>query len=287
MDVLPQSVGKPNTLYVTTSPRLLLMFVSVSFKEHRDIEASWREPCNVLLKNFDMKIHLSIAGKSDSEQTIDMSGWKSGINVLVLIHTFFFLVFTVIQWAGWLDAPLSDGTIRDFVKEFFVFSRDSKYGPIDWMSAIVVYQFVHVSVVEFLLSMSVLWIFGHILRVLVGEGKVIVLYLVAVIFSGISFVLSHYIFEIFSGHSTIMEGAFAGALGVMTATVVIFRSYHVRFFGTISLALWQIYAAVLLISVALLFKPSMACILAYLSSIWLGCRYAINLTDKSQVTERS
>ncbi len=234
-----------------------------------------------------MKIHLSIAGKSDSEQTIELSGWGSGINVLILVHSVFFLVLTAIQWIGWLDASVGEGTVRDFVNDLLVLSGHSKYAPVDWVSAILVHQFVHFSVPEFLLSMGALWIFGHILRALVGEGRVLALYLAAVIFSAIAFVLSHYIFQIFSGHGTIMEGAFTGALGIMTATVVLFRSYQVRLFGVMHIALWQIYGAILLISIALLFKPSMAYILAYLSSVWLGCRYAVILADRSRAAERS
>jgi len=227
-----------------------------------------------------MKIYLSETGRPETEQTLYIPGWKSEINVLILVHFAFFVIYALTRWLGWLDIPLNDGTIGDFVNYFFALPGDAKTTHAGWLSGILIHQFVHVSLFEFVISMSALWFFGHILKTLIGERKVIILYLATIVISAVAFILSHYVFKIFSGHGTIMEGAFAGALGVMTTTVAFFKSHQIRVFGRIFFQLWQIYAVVLLISLTLLFKPSIAYAIVYLSSIWIGGQYAISRIGK-------
>src|SRR5690606_19157704 len=135
-----------------------------------------------------------------------------GLNILILVHVAFFLLYFVAKWMGWLNVQINESTIGNLVNDFLAIPGNANY--IGWFTGILIHQFVHISPWEVLLSMSVLGFFGHILQASIGERKVIILYLVTIVLSGIAFVLSHRIFQIFSGHGTIMEGAFAGALGV-------------------------------------------------------------------------
>ena len=224
-----------------------------------------------------MKIYLSIIGKPDSEKALEVPfTTNSGINMLITAHVLFFILYFAMRAVGLLDYPVLAGTIGDFVRDFLAIPGRTHTLHSGWISGIFIHQFVHFDPFELLLSTSVLWFFGHILQGLLGQRTVIMLYFVTVVLSATAFILSHYVFEIFSGHGTIMEGAFAGALGVMTTTVIFFRSHQVRVFGKIYFALWQIYAVVLLISLLFLFKPSMAYALVYVSSIWIGGQYAIS-----------
>lgn len=225
-----------------------------------------------------MKIQLSLVGRQRAAVLVEAPlGRGSKINTLIWIHIAFFALYAIPWMFGWLHLPVGDGTIADFIDRFVALPEP---GMAAWPGGIITHQFVHFNPVELLLSIFALWFFGHLLSELVGEQKVIILYFATVLVSALVFVLSHYVFRVFSGHGAIMDGAFAGVLGVMTTTVILFRSHSIRVLGKTFVPLWQIYAAVIVVALALLFKPSIAYIFVYICSISFGIHYALRMLER-------
>lgn len=221
-----------------------------------------------------MKLYLSEIGSPETEQTIVVQGWRGAINTLVFIHIGFFLLFTIARMMDWMSAPWQEETLSEFVNHFLAISGNAPYSYFGWLSGILIHQFVHTDPLEFMFSVSMFWFFGHLLKARIGERNVIVLYLTTITLSGVVFIISHLVFRVFSGHGTVMDGSFAGALAVMTSAAVLLRPYQVRL-GKMFIPVWQIYAVILPISIALLFKPSIAYVIVYVFSIWSGLRYGI------------
>lgn len=222
-----------------------------------------------------MKLYLSEIGSPETEQTVVVQGWRGAINTLVFIHIGFFLLFTIARMMDWMSAPWQEETLSEFVNHFLAISGNAPYSYFGWLSGILIHQFVHTDPLEFMFSVSMFWFFGHLLKARIGERNVIVLYLTTITLSGVVFIISHLVFRVFSGHGTVMDGSFAGAIAVMTSAVVLLRPYQIRLFGRMFVPLWQVYVIILPSSIALLFKPSIAFVIVYVFSIWFGLQYAI------------
>ncbi len=207
---------------------------------------------------------------------------KTGINLLIILHLLLFILYSISGWTGLLQQPWADGTVDDFIRYYLAASSLPDGFQSHWLSSIFTYQFVHFSKGELLLSISMLWLFGHILQSKLGQIKTLMLYFMFVILSAIVFNLSHLIFPIFSGPGGIMEGAFGGTLGIMTITVFLYGKYRLHLSKNIHFPLWKIYVAALLLSFIFVYKHNIAYILVYVSSIYIATQYA----EKIETVER-
>lgn len=200
---------------------------------------------------------------------------KSEINLLVFVHLLFFLLYSAMSWTGLLEQPLAGGTITEFIRTNLGLSYRMEEMRPHWWISIFTFQFVHSNFLELMLSMGLLWLFGHILKEKIGERKVVLLYFACTILSGIVFVLSHFVFRIFSAGTGMMEGAFSGTLGVMTATVIFNRSLRLRIQGKRFIPLWHIFAFGIAIFLIFFYQHNMAFILVFACSLYVGSRYAL------------
>lgn len=220
-----------------------------------------------------MKVYIGNIDHEDSEKAVHIPvRWNSEVNLLIYLHGILFLTWLAADLTGILSEPFNEGTLADFVKWSVALPGPSRLSA-NWIGNLFTYQFVHFNLAEFVLSMSILWFFGHILASFIGERRVVMLYLITTIVAAVAFLFSHMIFPVFSG-DTIMEGAFAGALAVMTAVVVFLRSYTLRLFQKFSLSFPMIYILILIVSVPVIFKSSMAYVFLYAASICSGVKYA-------------
>lgn len=210
-------------------------------------------------------------------------GLRSLLNLLILLHILFFAVYCIIDWNGLLALPWSDGTIDDQIHKSLAVSSRAQDWPFNWTTSIFTYQFVHFSTGELLLSISMLWLFGHMLKKRVGQWKVIVFYFALACMSALVFNLSHLVFPIFSGPGGFMEGAFGGVLGVMTAGVMLYGGHRFQFGRHISFYLWQVYSIALLFSFMTVYKNNIAYVLVYACSMYVGIKYARRLEAKKEV----
>ena len=210
-----------------------------------------------------MKLYLSTIGHPEREETLNINmHWRNPVNLLVLLHAGFFLLCTIAKLVGFTDS------LR------YALSLPGDDVRVQMVAGLFTHPFVHFSAVEFLISMGALWLFGHILQSALPALKVMTLYWILTLLSAAAFLLSHFVFEIFSGRGALLEGAFPGVLGIVTVTMVLFRSHQLRFRNKF-IPLWHIYVVVLIASFTTLLKPSFAYAMAYGASIWMGGQYGL------------
>lgn len=207
---------------------------------------------------------------------------STNINLLIVVHLLFFALYLFSKWKGLPGQYWLDGTLNDFVN----YDITAAYGLGDirwqWFTSIFTYQFVHFTAGEFLLSISMLWLFGNILRNKIGSGRTILLYFTFVVLSAIVYNLSHWVFPIFSGIRGIMDGAFGGVLGIMTTTVFFYSKHQLRVSRNITFVLWKIYVAAILLSLVFVYKHNIAYIIVYASSIYMGIKGAEFIKNSGQ-----
>jgi membrane associated rhomboid family serine protease len=205
---------------------------------------------------------------------------KDKINVLVFIHLLAFGLYMAMWYGGLFPEVMDQDTLHYYTRDILAVSSRAQDLIFSWTTGLFTYQFIHRNAGELVLSVMMLWLFGHILQKKIGQLRVVAFYFILVILSAIVFNLSHLLFPIFSGPGGIMEGAFGGVLGVMTTAVYFYGRARLRLGKKLRFSVWQIYFAALLLSLVCVYKNNIAYILVYLSSIWIGFRYARYLAGK-------
>lgn len=214
--------------------------------------------------------------KSDKKESVTIrAGLTSELNLLVFAHLIFFLLYITAESVGLLEYPLSQGSLADFIRANLGLSYRIGELQSNWWISIFTFQFVHSDVLEFLLSMGILWFFGHILKHHIGERKVIVLYFACTALAGIVFLTSRLAFKIFSAGAGMMEGAFSGSLGVMTAAAILAGSYHLQL-GSRLVSVWKLSAVLGGLYLLSFYQHNMAYILVVVFSLYAGYRYAFS-----------
>ncbi len=203
------------------------------------------------------------------------TGLNSEINLLVFAHLVFFLLYIAAEAVGLLEHPVSEGTVADFIRANLGLSYRIGELSSNWWISIFTFQFVHSDFLELMLSMGILWFFGHILKTHIGERKVVALYFACTVLSGIVFLASRLTFKIFSAGTGMMEGAFSGALGVMTAAVVFAGSSKWQVLGTRLIPLWHTSLIAVVLYLLFFYQHNMAYILVLACSIYTGYKYPL------------
>ncbi|WP_119081073.1 rhomboid family intramembrane serine protease [Chitinophaga alhagiae] len=199
---------------------------------------------------------------------------KDQLNLLIIAHLLLYAAYLALGWAGTLDAPLGEGKVDDLFRHFLPLSAHADDVVSNWSASLVTYQFIHSNFAELLISMTMLWFFGHILKSRVGAVKVVMLYFIFAVISALTFNIAHIIFPIFAGPGEIMDGAFGGVLGVMTVATSLYGKTRFRLSNRIQPTLWQIYAGVVLLSLFLVCKNNISDVMVYAVTIYLGARWA-------------
>lgn len=202
------------------------------------------------------------------------TGLSTNINLLIIVHLLFFALYLFSGWKGLLGHYWSDGTLNAFVNYDLTAVYNIHNIKWQWFTSIFTYQFVHFTTGEFILSISMLWLFGNMLRNKIGSLKTILLYFAFVALSAIVFNISHWVFPIFSGPRGIMDGAFGGVLGLMTTTIFFYGKHQLYVNRNITFSLWKIYVVAILLSLIFVYKHNIAYIIVYISSIYMGIKCA-------------
>lgn len=205
---------------------------------------------------------------------------KDKINVLVFIHVLAFGVYMALWYGGLFPQFMDQDTLHYYTRDILAVSSRAQDLIFSWTTSLFTYQFIHRNAGELVLSVMMLWLFGHILQKKIGQLRVVAFYFILVILSAIVFNVSHLIFPIFSGPGGIMEGAFGGVLGVMTTAVYFYGRARLRVGKKLRFSVWQIYFAAILLSLVCVYKNNIAYILVYISSVWIGFRYARYIDEK-------
>lgn len=204
-------------------------------------------------------------------------GPQDNINLLILIHLLAFGLFIAFGGTSVIGHGFANEGLHDRARDFLALSARVQDIPHHWLMSLFTYQFIHFRLGEVLLSVSMLWIFGHILTRRIGQYRVIVYYFALVVLSAIVFNIAHILFPVFADPSGILDGAFGGVLGIMTTAVVLYGRLRFSFGGSIRFQLWQLYAAAVLLSLIVVCKDNMAYLLVYAFGIYAGVAYGRRL----------
>ena len=224
------------------------------------------------MKSYNAKFIILSKSESATPTVLLPTGLRNHINLLVLIHFLFFAWYLLYGLNGLSGQYLADGTLNYFVNYDVTAAYNLQEFKWQSFTSIFTYQFVHLSVGESLLSMSMLWLFGNLLRLKIGSLKTVLLYFSFVALSAIVYNVSHWVFPIFSGPKGLLDGAFSGVLGIMTTTVFFYGKYQLHIHENITVALWKVYVAAILISLIFVYEHNIAYIIVYVSGIYLGIK---------------
>ncbi|HEY8402830.1 MAG TPA: rhomboid family intramembrane serine protease [Cytophagaceae bacterium] len=235
-----------------------------------------------------MKLYLNKNGKYDDSKYYVNAPFNlsSEINRLILAHLILYIIYLLIKYLVFTGYTISGQSIAYLVEHSLSLSSKPEVLPkaVSWIS-LFSFQFIHFNAGELLLSMFLFWLFGHILSMELGERKVILLYFIFTILSGVVFLLSHQLFQILSGPRGIMEGAITGVLAIMTITVTLNSSHHLYIGKDQRISLWHVYLCACLLAFMLVYKHNISFIITYLFSIFGGLHYGNMILNGKEITE--
>lgn len=214
-------------------------------------------------------------------------GLYDNINLLIFIHLAVFGLFVLFGGASFVGHHFADQAFHERLRDFLGLSSRLHDLEHHWLIGLFTYQFVHFHLGELLLSVSMLWLFGHILQRRIGQYRVILCYFALVLATALFFLIAHLVFPVFSQPGGVLDGAFAGVLGIMTTVVMLYPKLRLRFGKSAWVHLWQIYGAALLLSMVFAWKNNLAYIIIYVSGIYLGASYGRYLKGRPSPRNRT
>lgn len=178
---------------------------------------------------------------------------RNALVTLFAINGILFLLLLLIQ----VSYSASERTGLDFYNE--VLSRvalPQRFGDfIKQPWALLTYMFSHSGVsgtamINFASSMLWLWAFGYLFQQLMGNGRLIPVYLYGGLLGGLLFMCSHLFISSLQDGNTFLIGANASILAIGTAATVTMPNY--RFFQQLrgGIPLWVLMIAYLIIDLA-------------------------------------
>lgn len=197
---------------------------------------------------------------------------------LVLINIGIFLAFSILHLLSFLFAlPVG---IDDVLTKFLVaYASPTELLYLPW--GVVTYQFLHAGLWHLLGNMFMLYFGGVLFSGLLGEKRMLRLYLFSGIVGALFFSFCYQVFPIFSSvrDQAFAMGASASVLGIVSAIAVYTPTYRVRLFG-----IWEIqlrYLALLLVLLDLVAIPdgNAGGHLAHLGGAGFGAWYAWRLKN--------
>ncbi len=147
---------------------------------------------------------------------------------------------------------------------------------------LVVYMFSHFSVVGFISNMLWLWAFGYVLQDLVGNSKLIPLYLYGGFVGGLFFILtaSYIPFVANSvGKNFLFEGGNAAIVAVAVATTKLSPRYKIFQHIGEGFPLWILTLFFIAIDVAYLYNTNFAVVIAHVSAAVMGYVFIVQLQN--------
>lgn len=150
-------------------------------------------------------------------------------NTLVLLLVILAVIFCVFKFihVAYLLSGSSEAEYLTAIFNWFCLPSD----PVRILGqpwSIITYMFVHHGVWHFLGNILWLWAFGYILQDLMGNRKLIPLFLYGGLAGALLYVVSFNIFPLFSGVTAIstLHGASAGVMAIAIATTTLAPGYR-------------------------------------------------------------
>ncbi len=149
-------------------------------------------------------------------------------NQLVNLITVIAIAFVILKFVYviYRVTELTEAQFRTNVFNYFTLPADfSAFFHRPW--TILTYMFVHDGLMRVLANLLWLWAFGFIMQDLMGNRKIIPLFVYGGFIGGIFFILTHNIFYKHQIPLNMLEGASPGLLAIATASTMLSPGYRI------------------------------------------------------------
>lgn len=200
-----------------------------------------------------------------------------GINAFVFV----LLQFIYIVYKIDLTKEVAESLFRSKVLYWFSISPQAHHLVVkSW--TLITYMFSHYSVIGFISNMLWLWAFGYILQDLVGNKKLIPVYLYGGFASAVFFIFSasyipavaHTIHKYF-----LYEGGNAAIIAVAVATTKLSPRYRIFQHIGEGFPLWILTTIFLLTDIVFLYNTNLAVVISHIAAALMGYIYIVQLQN--------
>ncbi len=146
---------------------------------------------------------------------------------------------------------------------------------------LVTYMFVHLEIFHILFNMLWLYWFGQIFLTVFNEKQMVGLYLLGGITGGLLFLLSYNIFPYFKGNESIMCGASASILAIVTATAFRLPNYRINLLLIGSIPLKYVALITIIIDLMSVTSTNSGGHIAHLGGAFMGYLFLV-YTEKGK-----
>lgn len=168
--------------------------------------------------------------------------------MLVVLQITFFILMNFLK-SIYVFSRIPEEQFYRNIYHWFVMPGDPmKFITRPW--TLVTMQFTEVKLIMIISNLIWLWTFGHLVQDLVGNEKIIPIYIYSATIAGISFIVAANVFYPGATSSMFFSGGIAGILGLAAAATTISPQY--RFFPMIGggIPLWIISLVYLLLNLS-------------------------------------
>lgn len=137
------------------------------------------------------------------------------LNKIIIVNLIVFILFVIIK-------VLSGSNFNQIIPYFSLSSEFLANIKHPW--TIITHMFVHIDLWHFLFNMLIYYWFGNIVGDLIGDNKILPLYLLG----GLGGFIAYSIFNLFSHEVGIAYGSSASVMATLTAAAMIAPNYAVR-----------------------------------------------------------
>lgn len=195
---------------------------------------------------------------------------SSIINILILIQVFLFVANFLVGWLT--ETGMYNLSYLQSLSAISINHQQPFY-----KGSIFIHQFIHTSLAALFLNTLTLWVFGHLLKQQIGDRDVVINYLLGSLLASAVYIVSHYVFQVFSGHAS-LEGSYGGSLTLIAASTVFFRNRLVSLLN-VSVPFWKASMSAIGLNFVLQYQNNIAFILITIACVYFGVRYAARQTQ--------
>ncbi len=187
---------------------------------------------------------------------------------LFTVNTIIFLILIFLKLVFDLEYRQDANVFfNDRVQYWFSLSPEfNKLFTKPW--SIVVYAFTNVSILGFISNMLWLWAFGYILQDLVGNKKLIPVYIYGGFFAGLIFVFASHFTQ--TSSSFLFEGSNAAIIAVAVATTTLSPNYKIFQQIGSGFSLWILTGIYLLIDISYVAYSNWAVVASHITAVLVG-----------------
>ncbi|NIG53442.1 rhomboid family intramembrane serine protease [Chitinophaga sp. Cy-1792] len=188
------------------------------------------------------------------------------VNHLLFWNIVIFLAFNIVRL---IDTITHSGIFAWTYDQFALHSSITVFITKPW--GLFTYMFSHVGVLHILFNMLNLFWFGNIFREMLGNQRVLPVYLMGGIAGGLAYLLSYYI--LFQHSDGLMLGASASVMCILVAAATQVPDYEIGLMFIGSIRLKWLAMALVIIGIITMFDGNFGGVIAHLGGASFGFAY--------------